>query len=232
MLQNPIPSARTSYPSSPDSTPKLNARTCSLVDIYESCDFALSALEPQKFEEAVKENIWQDAMDEEIRVIKKNRTWELTKFNEDGSIQKHKARLVAKGYSQQPGIDFNETFAPVVRMEIIRTVLALAAQLKTEVYQLDVKSSFLNGELEEEVYVEQPQGYVEKGREDKVYLLRKALYGLKKAPRAWNNKIDHYFQQNGFTRSLSEPSLYLKKEVFKHKFKDGRSFQEEHDEGI
>ncbi|CAL2268742.1 unnamed protein product [Prunus armeniaca] len=172
-------------------------------------------------------------MDEEIRVIKKNRTWELvdrpkskdiiglkwvykTKFNEDGSIQKHKARLVAKGYSQQPGIDFNETFTPVVRMETIRTILALAAQLKTKVYQLDVKSAFLNGELEEEVYVEQPQGYVEKGREDKVYRLRKALYGLKQAPRAWNNKIDQYFQQNGFTRSLNEPSLYLKKEeVFK-----------------
>ena len=228
-LQSPIPSARTSDPSSPDSTPRLNARTRSLADIYESCDLALSALEPQKFEEAVKENIWQDAMDEEIRVIKKNRTWELVdrpkskdiiglkwvykiKFNGDGSIQNHKVRLVAKGYSQQPGIDFNETFAPVVRMETIRTVLALAAQLKTKVYQLDVKSAFLNGELEEEVYVEQPQGYVEKGREDKVYRLRKALYGLKQAPRAWNNKIDHYFQQNGFTRSLSEPSLYLKKE--------------------
>ncbi|BBN67428.1 transposable element gene [Prunus dulcis] len=97
-------------------------------------------------------------------------------------------------------------------METIRTVLALAAQLKRKVYQLDVKSAFLNGELEEEVYVEQPQGYVEKGREDKVYRLLKALYGLKQAPRAWNNKIDHYFQQNGFTRSLSEPSLYLKKE--------------------
>ncbi|CAL8138496.1 unnamed protein product [Prunus armeniaca] len=112
-LQSPIPSARTSDPCSPYSTPRLNARTCSLADIYESCDLALSALEPQKFEEAVKENIWQDAMDEEIRVINKNITWELvdrpkskdiiglkwvykTKFNEDGSIQKHKARLVAK----------------------------------------------------------------------------------------------------------------------------------------
>ncbi|CAL8081689.1 unnamed protein product [Prunus armeniaca] len=96
-------------------------------------------------------------------------------------------------------------------METIRNVLALAAQLKTKVYQLDVKSAFLNGELEEEVYAEQPQVYVEKG-EDNVYRLRKALYGLKQAPRAWNNKIDHYFMQTGFTRSLSEPSLYLKKE--------------------
>ncbi|CAL8169320.1 unnamed protein product [Prunus armeniaca] len=227
--RSPIPSARTSDPSSPDSTPRLNARMRSLADIYESCDLALSALEPQKFEEAVKEKIWHDAMEEEIRVIKKNSTWELvdrpkskdiiglkwiykTKYNEDGSIQKHKARLVAKGYSQQPRVDFNETFAPVVRMETIRIVLALAAQLKTQVFQLDVKSAFLNGELEEEVYVEQPQGYIEKGNEDKVCRLRKALYGLKQAPRAWNSKIDQYFCQSGFVRSPSEPSLYLKKE--------------------
>lgn len=199
-----------------------------MADIYESCDLGLSALEAQKFEEEVKEKIWQDSMEEEIRVIKKNSTWELvdlpkskdiiglkwiykTKYNEDGSIQKHKARLVAKGYSQQPGVDFNDTFAPVVRTETIRTVLALAAQLKTEVFQLDVKSAFLNGELEEEVYVEQPQGYIEKGNEDKVCRLRKALYGLKQAPRAWNSKIDQYFSQSGFVRSPSEPSLYLKK---------------------
>ena len=106
------------------------------------------------------------------------------KHNEDGSIQKYKARLVAKGYSQQPGIDFNETYAPVVRMETIRSVLALAAQFKLQVYQLDVKLAFLNGELEEEVYVEQPQGYIIKGKEDKVYRLQKALYGLKQAPQA------------------------------------------------
>ncbi len=166
-------------------------------------------------------------MNEEIKMIKKNDTWKLvqkpqdkeviglkwvykTKFNEDGSIQKHKARLVAKGYSQQPGIDFNETYAPVVRMETIRLVLALAAQFKLTVYQLDVKSAFLNGELEEEVYVEQPQGYVIKGKEDKVYRLRKALYGLKQAPRAWNSKIDSYLLQNGFTKSPNEPSLYIK----------------------
>ena len=112
-----------------------------------------------------------------------------TKYKEDGTIQKHKARLVAKGYSQQPGVDFNETFAPVARMETIRTMLALAAQMETPVYQLDVKSAFLNGELEEEVYVEQPLGYILKGKENKVFRLKKALYGLKQAPRAWNNKV-------------------------------------------
>ena len=167
-------------------------------------------------------------MDTEISMIEKNKTWELidkpkdkpviglkwiykTKFNEDGSIQKHKARLVAKGYSQQPGIDFHETYAPVARMETIRTVIALAAQMELPIFQLDVKSAFLNGTLEEEVYVEQPRGYEKKGEEDKVYRLKKALYGLKQAPRAWNSRIDRYFQDNGFQRSPSEASLYIKK---------------------
>ena len=131
----------------------------SLSDIYQSCEFALFSSEPQTFEDAVKENVWANAMNEEIASIERNQTWELvdlpngreviglkwiykTKFNEDGSIQKHKARLVAKGYAQQPGVDFHETFAPVVRMETIRTVLALAAQMELQVFQLDVKSAF------------------------------------------------------------------------------------------
>ena len=86
---------------------------------------------------------------------------------------------VAKGYSQHPGVDFNETFAPTARMEIIRTVLAVAALLELHVYQLDVKSVLLNGELEEEAYVEQPKGYLVEGKEDKIYRLLKSLYGLK-----------------------------------------------------
>uniref|UniRef100_A0A2N9IDT2 Reverse transcriptase Ty1/copia-type domain-containing protein n=1 Tax=Fagus sylvatica TaxID=28930 RepID=A0A2N9IDT2_FAGSY len=194
----------------------------SLSDIYQSCEFALFSSEPQTFEDAVMENVWAKAMDEEIASIVRNQTFPngreviglkwiyKTKFNEDGSIQKHKARLVAKGYAQQPGVDFHETFAPVVRMETIRTVLALAAQMELQVFQLDVKSAFLNGDLEEEVYVEQPKGYVKKGKEDQVYRLRKALYGLKQALRAWNSKIDSYFRQNGFHRSKCEPSLYVK----------------------
>jgi hypothetical protein len=155
----------------------------------------LFACEPETFREAAKEEKWMQAMDEEMASIEKNKTWELvdppedktviglkwvykTKYKEDGTIQKHKARLVAKGYSQKPGVDFNETFAPVARMETIRIVLALAAQLELPVYQLDVKSAFLNGELQEEVYVEQPEGYIVEGKEDKVYRLKKALYGL------------------------------------------------------
>ena len=207
-------------------SPPLKVR--SLREIYESSHVAYFSCEPQTFEEAAKDKVWTEAMDTEISMIEKNKTWELidkpkdkpviglkwiykTKFNEDGSIQKHKARLVAKGYSQQPGIDFHETYAPVARMETIRTVIALAAQMELPIFQLDVKSAFLNGTLEEEVYVEQPRGYEKKGEEDKVYRLKKALYGLKQAPRAWNSRIDRYFQDNGFQRSPSEASLYIKK---------------------
>ncbi|CAL2254987.1 unnamed protein product [Prunus armeniaca] len=166
-------------------------------------------------------------MEEEIKTIEKNKTWKLvdrpkdkeiigvkwvykTKFNPDGSIQKHKARLVAKGYSQQPGIDFNETFAPVARLDTIRALVALAVQKKWKIYQLDVKSAFLNGELEEEIYVEQPQGFIEQGGENKALKLKKALHGLKQAPRAWNSRIDKYFINAGFRRSKSEPTLYSK----------------------
>ena len=163
-------------------------------------------------------------MEEEIHVIEKNKTWELvekpkdkdiigvkwifkTKFNSDGSIQRNKARLVAKGYSQQPGVDFNETFAPVARLDTIRSLIALAAHKGWFLYQLDVKSTFLNGVLNEEVCIEQPQGFVENGEEEKVYKLKKALYGLKQAPRAWYSEIDAYFTKRGFQRSKSEPTL-------------------------
>ncbi|XP_015893764.1 uncharacterized mitochondrial protein AtMg00820-like [Ziziphus jujuba] len=152
--------------SSDDESPPRKVR--SLIDIYESTNMAFLACEPQNFEEAIKEDIWIKAMAEEIVTIEKHDTWEWvdppegkdiiglkwiykTKYKEDGTIQKYKARLVTKGYSQQPGIDFNETFAPVARMETIRTVLTLAAQMEVLVYQLDVKSAFLNRELKEEV---------------------------------------------------------------------------------
>jgi hypothetical protein len=208
--------------SSPESTP---TRVRSLVDIYETCNLAI--LEPENYDVASKQEVWVKAMQDEIKMIEKNNTWELvdcphgkdiigvkwvykSKLNPDGSIQKHKARLVAKGYSQQPGVDYNETFAPVARLDTIRALIALAAQKGWSIYQLDVKSAFLNGILEEEIYVEQPQGFVVKGNESKVLRLRKALYGLKQAPRAWYSRIDQYFMDRGFRRSKSEPTLYIK----------------------
>lgn len=162
--------------------------------------FALFGADPASFEEASTKKEWRCAMEEELMAITKNGTWELvdlpdgknviglkwvfkTKYHVDGSVQKRKARLVAKGYTQQQGIDFDETFSPVARFEIVRILLALVVQLKWKVYQFDVKSASLNGDLKDEVYVAQPDGYVEKGKKNKVYKLKKALYGLKQAPR-------------------------------------------------
>jgi hypothetical protein len=170
--------------------------------------------DPITYNEAVKLDVWRKAMDAEIESIKENNTWELTtlppgyksigvkwiyktKYNERGDIDKHKARLVAKGYTQKHGIDFNEVFAPVARWETIRTVLALAAHNDWKVFQLDVKSAFLHGELTEDIYVAQPLGY-DNGDKNQVYKLKKALYGLKQAPRAWYSKIEAYFLSEHF----------------------------------
>lgn len=111
-----------------------------------------------------------------------------------------------------PGIDFDETYSPVARFETVRVFLALAAQLQLPVYQFDVKSAFLNGTLEEEVYVTQPEGHILDGKKKKVYRLTKALYGLKQAPRAWYSRIDAFFHSNGFTKIENEPILYLNRQ--------------------
>jgi hypothetical protein len=168
-------------------------------------------------------------MDAEMESIKGNNTWELTtlppdhkaigvkwiyktKYNEKGDIDKHKARLVAKGYTQKHGIDFNEVFAPVARWETIRTVLAIAANKGWNIFQLDVKSAFLHGELTEDIYVSQPLGY-DNGDRNQVYKLRKALYGLKQAPRAWYSKIESYFLSENFEKCPYEHTLFVKNGV-------------------
>jgi hypothetical protein len=173
--------------------------TRSIEEIYQRSNVAVC--EPDNYEEAQQNPSWQKAMEEEIFMIEKNKTWELvdrpedkniigvkwifrTKLNADSSINKFKARLVVKGYAQVYGVDYSDTFAPVARMDTIRLLLAVAAHRNWKVFQLDVKSAFLNGVLQEEIYVEQPAGFVVQGKADKVYLLKKALYGLKQAPRA------------------------------------------------
>lgn len=205
-----------------------------LKEIYEqgeecldfSSNFALFSCDPMCFDEAVKEEHWIKSMDEEIDSIERNHTWELmdlpegkdcigvkwvykTKFNAEGEIDKHKARLVAKGYAQQHGIDYTETFAPVARLDTVKLVLAIVAQNNWNVFQMDDKTTFLNGFLEE-VYVKQPLGYEVHGHEDKVYRLKKALYGLKQAHRAWYRRIDLDMISNGFSKSSNEPTLYTK----------------------
>lgn len=198
----------------------------SLADIYQSCNAAV-LIEPNGYEEAHKSLAWRSAMDEELQMINKNETWQLverpkdrrvigvkwvfkTKLNPDGSISKHKARLVVKGYAQQYGVDYQETFAPVARYDTIRLIIALAAHNSWQIHQLDVKSAFLNGFLVEEIFIEQPDGYLVPGKEDHVYLLKKALYGLKQAPRAWYDRLDSHLLQLDFYRSQSEATLYVK----------------------
>ncbi|GKB12423.1 ribonuclease H-like domain, reverse transcriptase, RNA-dependent DNA polymerase [Tanacetum coccineum] len=165
----------------------------------------------------------------ELDSINRNNTWELTtlpkghkaiglkwvfketKKDANGNIIKHKARLVAKGYIQQHGIDFEEVFAPVARMETIRLLLAIAANNKWEVHHLDVKSAFLHGDLKEEVYVTQPEGFIKRQDNGKVYRLIKALYGLRQAPRAWNIKLDNTLKSLDFKKCALEQAIYTKK---------------------
>ena len=140
-------------------------------------------------------------MQEEIYAIEKNNTWELTtlllgqrtigvkwvykiKHTANRRIERYNVRLVAKGYKQKYGVDYEEVFALVARLDTVRMLISLAAHHSWKIYQPDVKSTFLNGKLEEEVYVEQPEGFVVEGEEEKVYHLKEALYGLKQAPQA------------------------------------------------
>nr|GEV49336.1 retrovirus-related Pol polyprotein from transposon TNT 1-94 [Tanacetum cinerariifolium] len=166
-----------------------------------------STNEPTSYVMASKDREWVKAMKVELDAIEKNQTWSLVdlpvgrkpiglkwvyklKRDPSGNILKHKARLVAKGYVQKPGVDFDEVFAPVARIETIRILLALASSHGWKVHHLDVKSAFLNGWLEEEVYVTQPEGYMKANHPEKLYKLSKALYGLRQAPRAWNSRLD------------------------------------------
>uniref|UniRef100_I1NRZ3 Reverse transcriptase Ty1/copia-type domain-containing protein n=1 Tax=Oryza glaberrima TaxID=4538 RepID=I1NRZ3_ORYGL len=164
-------------------------------------------------------------MQHEMDAVERNRTWVLAdlpaghraitlkwvyklKKDEAGAVIKHKARLVARGFVQQEGVDFDDAFTPVARMESVRLLLVLAVQEGWRVHHMDVKSAFLNGDLKEEVYVHQPPGFVIPSKENKVLRLRKALYGLRQAPRAWNAKLDSTLKQMGFQQSSHEAAVY------------------------
>ncbi|GKD38336.1 retrovirus-related pol polyprotein from transposon TNT 1-94 [Tanacetum coccineum] len=137
------------------------------------------------------------------------------KLDEYGDVLKNKARLVAKGYCQEEGLDFEESFAPVARLEAIRIFLANAASKNMTVYQMDVKNAFLNGELKEEVYVSQPKGFVDPNHPHHVYCLKKALYGLKQAPRAWYDTLSKFLLAQGFSKGVVDPTLFIRK-IGKH----------------
>lgn len=161
-----------------------------------------SKIEPKNVKEALEDELWINAMQEELGQFEKNDVWDLvprpsnsnvigTKWifknetDEHGNITRNKARLVAHGYTEVEGVNFDETFTPVARLESIRLLLSIACLMSIKLFQMDVKSAFLNGFLNEEVFVEQPKGFEDPQHPDHVYKLKKALYGLKQAPRAW-----------------------------------------------
>nr|GEW99969.1 ribonuclease H-like domain, reverse transcriptase, RNA-dependent DNA polymerase [Tanacetum cinerariifolium] len=190
-------------------------------------ELLLAEDEPKNYKEASNDQKWIEAMIAELDSINKNNTWELTtlpkgqkaiglkwvfktKKDANGDIIKHKARLVAKGYIQQHDIDFEEVLAPVARMETIRLLLAIAANNKWEVHHLDIKFAFLHGDLKEEVYVTQPEGFIKRQDNEKVYRLIKALYGLRQAPRAWNIELDNTLKSLDFKKCALEQAIYTK----------------------
>nr|GEW31636.1 retrovirus-related Pol polyprotein from transposon TNT 1-94 [Tanacetum cinerariifolium] len=159
-----------------------------LVTDPEMCMFALtvSTAKPKTIKEAMVDSAWIEAAQEELHQFDRLQ-------DEDQTVIRNKARLVAKGYAQEEGIDFEESFAPVTRLEAVRIFVAYAAHKSFPIYHMDVKTTFLNGPLKEEVYVAQPDGFVDPDHPDKVYRLREALYGLKQAPRAWYHDMGIWY---------------------------------------
>ena len=182
---------------------------------------------PRNIEEALDSPQWKAAVFEEIRALKKNETWKLVelppdtkvvgckwvftvKYNASGSIERYKARLVAKGFTQTYGIDYTETFAPVAKLNTIRVLLSVAVNLDWELHQLDVKNAFLNGDLEEEVYMSQPPGFEEPLKTNTVCKLNKSLYGLKQSPRAWFNRFLKVVKGFGYSQGQTDHTLFVK----------------------
>ncbi|CAL1406718.1 unnamed protein product [Linum trigynum] len=187
--------------------------------------------EPESFTEAMNDEHkkrWIEAMQDEMDSLYENKTFELVKLpkgkralknkwvfkikhDEHNRQPRFKARLVVKGFSQRKGIDFDEIFSPVVKMTSIRTVLGLAARLNLEVEQMDVKTAFLHGDLEEEIYMEQPEGFKKEKKEDYVCRLRKSLYGLKQTPRQWYKKFESVMGEQGYMKTTSDHCVFVKK---------------------
>ncbi|KAM1495899.1 hypothetical protein ACFXTO_030567 [Malus domestica] len=172
-------------------------------------------------------SLWKEAIESEMESIIENNTWELVdlppgskpighkwifkkKLKADGTIDKFKERLVAKGYRRKEGLDYFDTYSPVSRITSIRTLIAIAAVYNFDIHQMDVKTTFLNGELDEEICMEQPEGFVLKGQESKVCKLVKSLYGLKQAPKQWHEKFDHTLLTHEFKINESDKCVYIK----------------------
>lgn len=183
---------------------------------------------PSKLQEALLDSRWTKSMAEEMAALEKNATWELVplpkgkktvgcrwvftiKHKADGSIERYKARLVAKGYTQSYGEDYQETFAPVAKLNTVRVLLSLAANQNWPLLQFDVKNAFLHGDLVEEVYMDPPPGILEYSKTKMVCKLKKALYGLKQSPRAWFGRFTKSMRSFGYKQSNSDHTLFLKR---------------------
>lgn len=217
---------------------RLNVLTGNWWNLMEAASVAaMDTEEPTTIEEAlsgVNSKLWSEALRNEFDSLKQNQTWDLVdlppgknivgskwvfkhKRDAKGEITRCKARLVAQGYSQKPGVDYDEVFSPVAKYSSIRTVLAIANQLDLNLHQMDVKTAFLNGDLEEEIFVKQPEGFIDKKHPNKVCRLRKRLYGLKQSARCWNKTIDKYLKESGYIQNDADPCIYLKRFI-----KDGQ----------
>ncbi|GJY12298.1 gag-pol polyprotein [Tanacetum coccineum] len=221
-------------PSSSDHQSSLVHQGVAAEHLFEVNPFAAADPEPfvnvivqsrtKNFKSAVTDDCWFQAMQDEIHELDLLDVWELVpppectmiialkwiykvKLDEYGDVLINKALLVAKGYRQEEGLDFEESFAPITRLEAIRIFLANAASKNMTVYQMDVKTAFLNGELKEVVYVSQLKGFVDPDRPHHVYRLKKALYRLKQAPRAWYDTLSKFFLAQGFSKGVVDPTL-------------------------
>ena len=186
--------------------------------------------DPQCIEEALKgkhSDKWKQALEAEYNSLIDNETWELvpppessnivgskwvlkTKRDANGNINRHKARLVAQGYSQKQEVDYEEVFSPVARYSSIRTLLALANAQNLEVLQMDVKTAFLNGSIKHDIYVSQPEGFIDPDHPEYVCKLKKSIYGLKQSARCWNQTLDSFLIGNGYQKSGADNCIYVK----------------------
>lgn len=198
----------------------------------EFADHAIDHVAYLTIEEALsspQKELWKEACDNELESLERNRTWDLVelpherkaigckwvlkvKCSSDGSIERYKVRVVAKGYAQKFGIDYGETFSLVVKSPSIRALLALAAQYQLHVHQMDFITAFLNGLLNEEIYMRQPPGYEIHGKEHLVCRLNRSLYGLKQSPRCWNTVFTKFLSDLGFQQTSSDPCIFMKQD--------------------
>ncbi|GKB63611.1 retrotransposon protein, putative, ty1-copia subclass, partial [Tanacetum coccineum] len=198
----------------------IDAEEHELGDLGEPANYKAALLDPES-------DKWLNAMNVEMQSMKDNEVWDLVdlppngktvgskwlfkkKTDMDGAVHTYKAHLVAKGYTQTPRIDYEETFSPVADIRAIRILIAIAAFYDYEIWQMDVKTAFLNGYLSEEVYMEQPEGFVNPKYPNRVCKLKRSIYGLKQASRQWNKRFDDEIKKFGFTQNRDEPCVYLK----------------------